>query len=268
MSDPTALVTGATSGLGLSFARRLAADGNDLVLVARDVDRLERVAGELRTAYGRQVEVLAADLADRGQLQRIADRLADRSRPVDLLVNNAGFGLGHGFTDGPLADEERLLDVLVRAVLVLSHAAAAPMRDRGYGAIVNVSSVSGFVVMGSYSAAKAWVTTFTEGLANELGPHGVQVTALCPGFVRTEFHDRARMRMSHVPRLGWLDADDVVDACLADVRRGRVVSVPSARFKAVVAVSRLAPRSLVRRISGGFSRSRAAARTGAENAAH
>src|SRR3954447_17297164 len=253
---PTALVTGATSGLGLAFARRLAADGNDLVLVARDVPRLDRVADELRSAYRRRVEVLPADLADREQLQRVADRVADIARPVDLLVNNAGFGLGHGFVDGPLPEEERLLDVLVRAVLVLSHAAAGPMRDRGQGAIINVSSVSGFVVMGSYSAAKAWVTSFSEGLANELGPHGVQVTAVCPGFVHTEFHQRAGLRMSQMPRFGWLDADDVVDAALADVRRRRVVSVPSARYKSVVAVSRLAPRSVVRRVSGAISRGR------------
>jgi uncharacterized protein len=259
MTTPTALVTGATSGLGLAFARRLAADGNDLVLVARDVPRLDEVAGELRSAYGRRVEVLPADLADRAQLQRVADRVADAARPVDLLVNNAGFGLGHGFVDGPLDDEERMLDVLVRAVLVLSHAAAAPMRDRGHGAIVNVSSVSGFVVMGSYSAAKAWVTTFSEGLANELGRHGVQVTALCPGFVHTQFHDRARMRMSQMPGPAWLDADDVVDACLADVRRGRVVSVPSLRYKAVVTLARLVPRPVVRRVTGAISRSRARA---------
>jgi uncharacterized protein len=257
MTAPTALVTGASSGLGLAFARRLAADGNDLVIVARDVARLDSVAQELRTSYGRQVEVLPADLADREQLQRVADRVADRERPVDLLVNNAGFGLGHGFLNGPLADQERQLDVLVRAVLVLSYAAAGPMRERGYGAIVNVSSVSGFVVMGSYSAAKAWVTTFSEGLANELGPHGVQVTALCPGFVRTEFHQRADMRMSHVPRFGWLNAEDVVDAALADVRRGRVVSIPSARFKAAVALTRVLPRGVVRRVTGGFARSRA-----------
>jgi short-subunit dehydrogenase len=149
-----------------------------------------------------------------------------------------------------------MVDLLIRAVLVLSHAAAAPMRDRGRGAILNVSSVSGFVVMGSYSAAKAWVTTFSEGLANELGPHGVQVTALCPGFVHTEFHERAGLRMSQMPRFGWLDADDVVDAALADVRRRKVISVPSARYKAVVAVSRLAPRSVVRRASGAIARSR------------
>jgi short-subunit dehydrogenase len=257
MTASTALVTGASSGLGLAFARRLAADGNDLVIVARDVARLDRVADELRTSYGRRVEVLSADLADREQLQGVADRVADRERPIDLLVNNAGFGLGHGFLDGPLADQEQQLDVLVRAVLVLSYAAAGPMRDRGYGAIVNVSSVSGFVVMGSYSAAKAWVTTFSEGLANELGPHGVQVTALCPGFVHTEFHQRAHMRMTHVPRLGWLNAEDVVDAGLADVRRGRVVSIPSVRFKAVVALTRVLPRGVVRRVTGGFARSRA-----------
>lgn len=256
MTAPTALVTGASSGLGLAFARRLAADGNDLVIVARDAARLDRVAEELRGAYGRRVEVLPADLADREQLQRVADRVADRERPVDLLVNNAGFGLGHGVVDGTLEDQERQLDVLVRAVLVLSYAAAGPMRDRGYGAIVNISSVSGFVVMGSYSAAKAWVTTFSEGLANELGPHGVQVTAVCPGFVHTEFHERAHMRMTHVPRLGWLNADDVVDSALSDVRRRRVVSVPSARFKAVVVVTRLLPRGVVRRVTGGFARSR------------
>jgi uncharacterized protein len=256
MTAATALVTGATSGLGLAFARRLAADGNDLVIVARDVARLDLVAHELRTAYSRRVEVLPADLGDRQQLQRVADRVADRERPVDLLVNNAGFGLGHGVVDGPLEDQERQLDVLVRAVLVLSYAAAGPMRDRGYGAIVNISSVSGFVVMGSYSAAKAWVTTFSEGLANELGPHGVQVTAVCPGFVHTEFHERAHMRMSQVPRFGWLNADDVVDAALADVRRGRVVSIPSVRFKAVVTATRLLPRGVVRRVTGGFARSR------------
>jgi short-subunit dehydrogenase len=256
---PTALVTGATAGIGLAFVRRLAADGNDLVLVARDVERLESVAAELRSAYGRTVEVLPADLADRAQLQRVADRLADRQRPVDLLVNNAGFSLNRGFTTGAVEDEERLLDVLVRAVLVLSHAAGGAMRERGRGTIVNVSSVSGFVVMGTYSAAKAWVTTFSEGLATELGRHGVQVTALCPGFVRTEFHERAELKMSHVPAAGWLDADELVDSCLADVRRGRVVSIPSKRYKVLVTLVRHAPRSLVRKGAGGFQRSRARA---------
>lgn len=253
----TAMVTGATAGIGLAFARRLAADGHDLVLIARDAERLGTVAAEVGSAYGREVEVISADLADRGQLQQVADRLGDASRPVEMLINNAGFGLNRGFVDGDVADEERLMDVLCRAVLVLSHAAARGMRARGSGAIVNVSSVSGFVAMGTYSAAKAWCTTFSEGLASELAPSGVTVTAVCPGFVRTEFHQRAGMNMTMLPAAAWLDSDDVVHAALADVRRGRVISVPSATYKVMTAVWRHAPRSLVRRASSGFSRRRA-----------
>lgn len=255
-SAPVALVTGATAGIGLTFARRYARDGHDLVLVARDRTRLDEVADELRSAYGRQVEVLAADLADRAQLQTVADRLADRDRPVDVLVNNAGFGLNRGFLAGDVADEERLLDVLCRAVLVLSHAAGLAMRERRRGTIINVSSVSGFVVMGTYSAAKAWVTTFSEGLSRELKPHGVQVTALCPGFTHTEFHQRASMNMSRLPAIGWLQVDRLVDDCLADVRRGRVVSVPSKRYKAVTFAVRHLPRALVRNGSSLVSMSR------------
>ena len=246
-------MTGATAGIGLAFSRRLAADGHDLVLVARDEERLEKVAAELRSAYGRQVEVLRADLADRAQVQVVADRLAEEDRPVDLLVNNAGFGLNRGFIGGDVAAEERLLDVLCRAVLVLSHAAAGAMKARGRGAIINVSSVAGFVAMGTYSAAKAWVTTFSEALSNELAGTGVTVTALCPGFVRTEFHQRGGMNMSRLPERMWLDADDLVDSCLADVRAGRVISVPSVRYKAVVGLARHAPRPLARRLSGGIA---------------
>jgi short-subunit dehydrogenase len=248
-----ALVTGATAGIGLQFARRYAADGHDLVLVARDEQRLNEVADELRSAHGRQVEVLRADLSDRAQLQTVADRLADRSRPVDVLVNNAGFALNRGFLSGDVADEERLLDVLCRAVLVLSHAAGGAMRERRRGTIINVSSVSGFVVMGTYSAAKAWVTTFSEGLWRELKPYGVHVTALCPGFTRTEFHQRASINMSRLPSIGWLDVDRLVDDCLADVRRGKVISVPSKRYKALTFVVRHAPRAWVRGGSGALS---------------
>jgi uncharacterized protein len=251
-----ALVTGATAGIGLTFARHLAADGHDLVLVARDEARLAEVADELRSVHGCEVEVLRADLADRAQLQTVADRLGDTGRPVDVLVNNAGFGLNRGFLAGDVADEERLLDVLCRAVLVLSHAAGLSMRERRRGTIINVSSVSGFVVMGTYSAAKAWVTTFSEGLWRELKPHGVHVTALCPGFTHTEFHQRGGMNMSKLPAIGWLDVDDVVGDCLADVRRGKVVSVPSKRYKTVVFSVRHLPRALVRRGSGMVSMSR------------
>jgi hypothetical protein len=215
------------------------------------------VAEEARTVFGRTVETISADLTDRSDLQRVADRVGDPERPVDLLVNNAGFGLGHGFLRGDVAAQERLLDIHCRAVLVLSHAAAEVMAERGKGAIINVSSVAGFAVMGTYSAAKAWETTFSEALATELGPRGVRVMALCPGFVRTEFHERGGINMSQLPAAGWLDVDDVVSTALADLARGRVISIPSRRFKTVSFLSRHAPRALVRRASGTIQARRA-----------
>ena len=242
----TALVTGATAGIGWSFCRQLAGHGHDLVLVARDVARLEERAAQLRDAHGVRVEVLPADLSDRDEVQRVADRLGSQARPVDLLVNNAGFGLRTPFTTSDVRDEERMLDVLVRAVLVLSHAGANAMRERGHGAVVNVSSVAGFTAIGSYAAAKAWVTTFSEALAQELAGSGVRVQALCPGYTRTEFHQRGGMSMNGLPGLAWLDADDLVAASLRDLRRGRVVSVPSARYKVAAALLRHTPHGLVR----------------------
>jgi uncharacterized protein len=241
----TALITGATSGLGLAFARALAKSGYHLVLVARTETRLAQVAAEL-SGPGRSVTWIAADLGDRAQLERVAAGLSDPDRPVDLLINNAGFGLGQGFLDSEVAAEEELLAVLCQAVLVLSHAAGRAMRCCGSGAILNVSSVAGFATMGSYSAAKAWVTSFSEGLATELAPSGVRVLALCPGFVRTEFHQRAEISMSGMPNIGWLKAEDVVRQALADLARGRVLSVPSIRFKVVSSLARHAPRSFVR----------------------
>ncbi|MGC5582733.1 SDR family NAD(P)-dependent oxidoreductase [Ornithinimicrobium sp. W1665] len=249
----TALVTGASSGLGLEFARQLAGRGHDLVLVARDRGRLETAAEELASAHGVGIEVLVADLADREQLHGVAARVADPDRPVDLLVNNAGFGSRRGFVRGDLAEEERALDVMVRAVMVLSHAAGGAMRSRGHGAVLNVSSVASFAVMGHYSAIKSYVTVLSEALATELAPHGVTVTALCPGFVHTEFHQRAEMNMSRLPDALWLQAPDVVRTALEDVARGRVVSVPSLTYQAIVGVLRVAPRGLTRRAAGALA---------------
>jgi hypothetical protein len=242
---PVALVTGATAGIGHGFATRLAEQGHDLVLVARDQQRLHGVADALRHATGATVEVLPADLADRTQVQVVADRLADPERPVDLLVNNAGFALRTSFLRSPVADEEAMLDVLVRAVLVLSHAAASAMTTRGRGAILNVSSVAGWIPRGTYSAHKAWVTSFSVALAADLRARGVQVTAVCPGCVHTEFHDRADLDRSRIPDWAWLSVPEVVDAALADLRRGRAVSIPSARYRAVATVARHVPTRLL-----------------------
>ncbi|UUZ44455.1 SDR family oxidoreductase [Janibacter limosus] len=241
----TALVTGATAGIGREFAVQLATKGDNLVLVARDTARLDALAAELGTAHGVAVEVISADLSDRAALERVAERLRDPARPVDLLVNNAGYGLGSPFVDTTVEDEERLLDVLVRAVLVLSHAAAGAMVERGGGRIVNVSSVAGLLTSGTYAASKARVTTFSESIAAQLAPRGVGVTALLPGYVRTEFHERAGIDKKRTGPF-WLDAPDLVRRALADSERGRVVSVPSPQYKAVVGLVRHLPRGLLR----------------------
>ena len=244
----TALVTGPTSGIGEAFARLLAERGHDLVLVARDEVRLATLAGSLTSAHGVSVEVLAADLSDREQLSIVEQRLLDRDRPIGVLVNNAGFGVKARFTRGDIGDEQRMLDVLVSAVMRLSHAAAVSMGERGEGAIINVSSVASWLTGSTYSAAKAWVTVFSEGLASEVAPLGVSVTAVCPGYVRTEFHERAEMNMGSVPGWMWLDADRVAAKAMRDVDRGKVLSVTSSQYKAMGALLRHSPRALVRRI--------------------
>ncbi|CAB4936718.1 MAG: SDR family NAD(P)-dependent oxidoreductase [Actinobacteria bacterium] len=244
----TALVTGPTSGIGEAFARLLASKGHDLVLVARDEDRLAALAESLSSAHGVTVEVLPADLSDREQLSVVEQRLLDRDRPIAVLVNNAGFGVKARFTRGEISDEQRMVDVLVIAVMRLSHAAAVSMGERGEGAIVNVSSVASWLTGSTYSAAKAWVTVFSEGLAGEVAPLGVSVTAVCPGYVHTEFHERADMNMGSVPGWMWLDADRVAAKAMRDVDRGKVLSVTGSQYKAMGVLLRHSPRALVRRI--------------------
>lgn len=242
----SALVTGATAGIGREFAEQLAAKGVDLVLVARDAERLDTVSAELRSAHGVAVEVLPADLSDREALEGVAQRLRDPARPIDLLVNNAGYSLNSRFVDSDVRAEEQLLDVLVRAVLVLSHAASTSMVGRGHGRIINVSSVAGLLASGTYAAAKSYVTTFSESLAGQLAGTGVTVTALLPGYVRTEFHERAGIDKGGRSGPFWLDATDVVRAALADAESGTVISVPSPQYKAVVGLVRHVPRALLR----------------------
>ncbi|NMR19675.1 SDR family oxidoreductase [Cellulomonas fimi] len=244
----TALITGASAGLGLEFAWQLATAHHDLVLVARDSERLERLAAQLHAAAGVHVEVLPADLSERDDVERVAERLRSGERPVGLLVNNAGFAIHQRFVGGDVAREERAFDVMVRAVLVLSHAAAGTMAGRGRGAILNVASVAALMASGTYSAHKAWVRSFTEGLAVELKGTGVSATVLCPGFVHTEFHERGNVDMTSYPEIAWLNADSVVATALADVRRGVVISTPSLRYRVVSGVVRMLPRSAVRAI--------------------
>lgn len=246
-----ALITGASSGLGTEFARQLAARGADLVLVARSRDDLDAVASRLRADHGVAVEVLPADLTDHEGVDAVVERLADRDRPIEVLVNNAGFGLSLDFAANDIADEERHLDLHVRATMQLSHAALRAMLARGSGRIVNVASVAAFMPRGTYSAVKAWVVTFSRWANARYAPRGVTVTAVCPGFTHTNFHERLGLPPGQegVPSFLWLDAPDVVREGLRDAARGKAVSIPSLRYKALVALVRILPAPLAARLA-------------------
>ena len=251
---PTAMVTGATSGIGAGFARRLAKDGHGLVLVARDRKRLEAFAQELTGAFGVAVEVLPADLSDEGQRRAVVDRLrgaeGDRE-PVDLLVNNAGKATSGEFWEVSYDEVREQLDLNVTAVMALTHAALPGMVERGHGAVLNVASVAAMLPgRGStYSASKAWLLSFTEGLSTSLAGTGVRVLASCPGFVRSEFHQRAGIDMSSMPDWVYVPVEDVVDDALRGLARNAVVTVPSLRYKVVVRLDALLPRRVARAIN-------------------
>ncbi|MCP3819938.1 SDR family oxidoreductase [Streptomyces sp. A3M-1-3] len=250
----TALITGSTAGIGAAFARRLASEGHNLVLVARDTKRLREQATELHDLHGIEAEVLTADLSLDSGIEAVEARLSDRKSPVDLLINNAGFGNKGRFLEVSMADELTMLKVHCEAVLRLTSAAADGMRERGRGGVVNVASVAAFVPRGTYGASKSWVVQFTQGAAKDLAGSGVRLMALCPGFVRTEFHERAGMGTDNIPNWMWLDADKLVASALADLARGKTVSVPDPRYKALMGVVKVAPRGLLGGVSSRTGR--------------
>jgi short-subunit dehydrogenase len=252
----TALITGGTSGIGAEFARQLGARGDDLVLVARDPDRLAEMATQLKERYGVGVETISADLGVREEVASVARRLASTEQPVGMLVNSAGFRVPHQLAVEDTSAHEHGIDLMIRAVLILCAAAGRTMRTHGRGAIVNVSSTAGFVAMDNYSAIKAWVTTYSEGLASELRPDGVTVTALCPGYVQTEFHQRASIKTESIPGPLWVDLEQTVQECLADVAKGKVISIPTRRYQVLMFLARHAPRAAVRAMSRRMSSSR------------
>lgn len=245
---PVALITGASAGLGAEFARQLAARGVDLVLVARSTGALESLAAELRDSDGIAVEVLIADLVVEEDVSRVVARIAAPEDPIDLLVNNAGFGLPLQFADNDIDDEVRHLRIHVEAPMRLMHAALGSMRGRG-GRIINVASVAGFISRSTYSACKQWLIGFSRWADAEYARDGVTVTAVCPGFTHTSFHENMGLEPGHegVPSIGWLRAEDVVREGLRDAARGRAVSVPSLRYKLVVALTKVLPASLTSR---------------------
>lgn len=251
-----ALITGGTSGIGLEFARVLARDGVALVLVARDQARLEAVAAGLSGTFGVAVETLVADLTAREDQARVAERL--RAGDIDVLVNNAGFSLKNPLAGGDDDLADRAYEVMGRAPRVLSGAAASAMRERGRGWIITVASVSALTRQDSYSALKAYSLALSEVLALELAGTGVQVTAVLPGWTRTEFHDRGGSARSKVPGFLWLSPTQVAADGLRNARAGRVISIPSKRYRLLAGILRALPAGAVRAVSHKIKGSRPA----------
>jgi short-subunit dehydrogenase len=244
----TALITGATAGIGAAYAKLLAKEGFDLVLVARDLPRLKGVAKELSKLYKIKAETIKADLTKPAQLAKVEKRLANNSKPIEVLINNAGFGLKDSFLVSNLAREQELLDVLVTAPMRLSHAVLPGMIKRNSGSIVNVSSVASFIAGGTYSAAKSYLTVFSEYLHTELRDTNIKVSALCPGFTRTEFHARGKMKMSGLPNYMWTTVDQVVAKSWRYVKAGKVICIPGWQYMLLSSIARIAPRPVVRKL--------------------
>ena len=247
-----ALVTGASSGIGREIALLAAQDGADVVLVARRREALEEVAAEVR-ALGREAEVLVADLTDDADLSRVEARVRDEERPVDLLVNNAGYGTFGDFAELPVDAEADEVRLNVLALLRLTHSAAAVLRARGGGGVLQVGSLAGLQPLPSnatYGATKAFVASFSQALHSELRPHGVRVTLLAPGFTRTEFQERAGVDglAGRLPGFVWDDARSVARAGLDGVRDGRAVVVPGLKNRAAAALLGLTPDAVGRRL--------------------
>jgi hypothetical protein len=250
-----ALVTGASAGIGAAFARRLAREHYDLIIVARVRERLEELAAELRAEHRGEVEVLPADLTDAPELHIVEKLVAGAN--LDLLVNNAGFGTVGAFAQLDVAKEEDEIRLNIVALMRLTRAALPGMIARHRGGIINVSSMAGLQPApynATYGATKAFVNSFTEALHEELRGTGVVVQALCPGFTRTEFQARAGIDVSNIPSFAWMTAEAVVDASLSALRSGELICIPGLANRALMTLTSAIPRSLTRRVAGSLGR--------------
>jgi short-subunit dehydrogenase len=246
VANSWALVTGATAGIGESFSRLLAGNNYNIVLVARDLPRLQERATALEAKFGISTHVIQADLATDDGCLKVEKYIAENQ--IDVLINNAGFGTNKAFTMSALEVEQQLLDVLVRTPMRLMHVALPLMKARDNGIIINVSSVAGYIAGGSYSAAKSYLTVLSESLNTELSATNVKVSALCPGFTRTEFHQRGKMSMKGLPNFLWLNSDRLVEQSWRDALKGKAVSIPGWQYKLLVLIVETIPRSIVRKV--------------------
>jgi short-subunit dehydrogenase len=247
-----ALVTGATAGIGESFTRLLAENNYNVVLVARDLPRLQERAQVLEAKYQVQTHCIQADLSTDAGCSVVESYIA--SNQIDVLINNAGFGINKAFTVSELEEEQKLLDVLVRTPMRLMHVALPLMKQRDRGVVINVSSVASFIAGGTYSASKSYLTVLTESMHTELAGTNVKISALCPGFTRTEFHQRGRMSMKGLPNFMWLDSDELVAKAWRDALKGKAISIPGWQYQLLVFVIQRLPRSIVRKVGMSMRR--------------
>ena len=241
-----ALVTGATSGIGESFTRLLAENNYNIVLVARDLPRLQERAQGLQEKFKVETHIIQADLSTDAGCTAVEQYIANNQ--VDVLINNAGFGLNKAFTMSALDAEQEMFDVLVRTPMRLMHVALPLMKERNKGVVINVSSVAGFIAGGTYSASKSYLTVLSESLHTELAGTNIKISALCPGFTRTEFHQRGRMSMKGLPSFMWLDSDKLVAKAWSDALKGAAVSIPGWQYRLLVLVIQTLPRSVIRKV--------------------
>lgn len=241
-----AVVTGATAGIGESFTRILASDGFNIVLVARDIERMKERAAHLESQFKVQTVIIQADLATDDGCAKVEKYIHENQ--IEVLINNAGFGINKAFSVSDLNAEQQLLDVLVRTPMRLMHAVIPQMKERNSGSIINVSSVAGWIAGGTYSASKSYLTVLSESLHTEMNGTGVKISALCPGFTRTEFHERGRMSMNALPEFMWLSSDRVVLQAWKENQKGRVITIPGWQYLILSFLSRFGPRPLVRKL--------------------
>lgn len=241
-----ALVTGATAGIGESFTRLLAANNYNIVLVARDAQRMQERAQQLESQFNISTHMIQADLSTDIGCGLVESYI--KNNQIDVLINNAGFGLNKAFTLSEVDAEQQMLDVLVRTPMRLMHSVLPGMKERNKGVVINVSSVAGYIAGGSYSASKSYITVISESINTELAATNVKVSALCPGFTRTEFHQRARMSMKGLPSFMWLNSDKLVEKAWVDALKGRAVSIPGWQYQLLVFIIHTVPRSLVRKV--------------------
>ena len=243
-----ALITGSTAGIGASFAELFAKEGFNLVLVARDERRLDQGASEISKTYGVSCEIIQADLSTDAGVRKVEERLMSLSNPIEVLVNNAGFGINKSFLVSNIDAEKQLLEVMVQTPMRLMHTVLPIMRARNSGTVINVSSVAGWIAGGTYSASKSYLTVLSESLNSEFRKTNINITALCPGFTRTEFHERGRMKMQALPSFMWLNSENVVTKAWKDSQKGKALSVPGWHYLILSFITRFGPRPLIRKI--------------------